>query len=117
MKKFFTIVVILGLMIFMFRSPIRNITGDLIDFVQVKVFDKINIADNSYDEDSTIQNEDELDESVSNYSGTSSYDNYQTIKLGESEQNVIAKMGEPNKKEGSEYGFEWYVYNQDLNKF
>ena len=101
----------------MFRSPIRNITGGLIDFVQVKVFDKINIADNSYDEDSTIQNEDELDESVSNYSGTSSYDNYQTIKLGESEQNVIAKMGEPNKKEGSEYGFEWYVYNQDLNKF
>ncbi len=117
MKKFFTIIIILGIITFVFRTPIRNIVGDLADYTQIKIFDKADISDDFENGDTTIQNEDELGESVSNYNGPSSYDNYQSIKLGESVDNVISKMGEPNKKEGSEYNFEWYVYNQDSSKF
>lgn len=39
------------------------------------------------------------------------------IAIGDSLQRVTAVMGAPARKDLSEYGFEWYVYNQDYTAF
>jgi len=39
------------------------------------------------------------------------------IALGDSEQSVVEKLGEPARVDTSEYGFEWYVYNRDYADF
>lgn len=39
------------------------------------------------------------------------------IALGDAESSVIAKLGQPDRKDWSKYGFEWYVYNSDLTKY
>ncbi|MBQ3423362.1 MAG: peptidase [Romboutsia sp.] len=43
--------------------------------------------------------------------------NFQYIKIGDSEESVISKIGEPSRKDSSEYSFTWYVYNQYKGKF
>ena len=118
MKKFFNVFTIL-IIVFIFRSPLKDISNNLISYVQGNVNNIINKIDNEdeYINNSAIGDENNVEESVSDYNGSVSFDNYSTIKLGESVKNVISKMGEPNKKEGSEYGFKWYVYNQDIDKF
>ena len=118
MKKFFNVFTIL-IIVFIFRSPLKDISNNLISYVQGNVNNLLNKIDNEdeYINNSAIGDENNVEESVSDYNGSVSFDNYSTIKLGESVKNVISKMGEPNKKEGSEYGFKWYVYNQDIDKF
>jgi len=37
--------------------------------------------------------------------------------LGQTEAQVLSSFGQPNDKELSEYGFLWYVYNSDYNRF
>lgn len=37
--------------------------------------------------------------------------------LGDSEASVRAKLGEPARKDPSEYGFDWYIYNQDYSTY
>jgi uncharacterized protein YkwD len=44
-------------------------------------------------------------------------DNFNNIKLGNLESEVISKIGKPTRIDTSEYGFNWYVYNQYKNKF
>ncbi|WP_199623155.1 CAP-associated domain-containing protein [Paenibacillus alkalitolerans] len=39
------------------------------------------------------------------------------ISLGDSEAKLIKAMGAPARKDASEYGFTWYVYNQDYRNF
>lgn len=39
------------------------------------------------------------------------------ISLGDSERSVIEKHGQPDRKDTSEYGFEWYVYNRDYANY
>ncbi|MDO7206372.1 CAP-associated domain-containing protein [Paraclostridium bifermentans] len=39
------------------------------------------------------------------------------IKIGDTEESVISKIGNPNRKDISEYGFDWYVYNNVKNNF
>ena len=39
------------------------------------------------------------------------------VSIGDSEADVIAALGEPARKDLSEYGFEWYVYNQDYRRY
>lgn len=39
------------------------------------------------------------------------------ISIGDSEATVIAKLGQPARKDLSEYGFYWYIYNEDYNKY
>ncbi|MEF3304005.1 CAP-associated domain-containing protein [Paenibacillus sp. GYB003] len=39
------------------------------------------------------------------------------VSLGDSEQSVRSKLGEPARKDASEYGFEWYIYNQDYSQY
>jgi uncharacterized protein YkwD len=39
------------------------------------------------------------------------------ISIGDSEQRVLQVMGEPARKDVSEYGFAWYVYNKDYREF
>lgn len=41
----------------------------------------------------------------------------QGIRLGQSEQELISNLGEPDRKDISEYGFEWYIYNRDYSKY
>lgn len=38
--------------------------------------------------------------------------NFQYIKIGDSKDYVISKIGEPSRIDASEYSFKWYVYNQ-----
>lgn len=39
------------------------------------------------------------------------------IKLGDSEETLIKNIGQPNRKDFSEYGFNWYVYNNIKGNF
>ncbi|HEY0828821.1 MAG TPA: CAP-associated domain-containing protein, partial [Bacilli bacterium] len=42
---------------------------------------------------------------------------FQNIAMGDSESKVIEQLGAPGRKDLSEYGFTWYVYNQDYAKY
>ncbi len=42
---------------------------------------------------------------------------YYNIKIGDSESSVINKIGSPDRKDLSEYGFTWYVYNRFKQNF
>ncbi|WP_438444914.1 CAP-associated domain-containing protein [Gorillibacterium sp. sgz5001074] len=35
------------------------------------------------------------------------------VSLGDSEESVVAKLGQPARKDASKYGFEWFVYNRE----
>lgn len=39
------------------------------------------------------------------------------IKLGDGVARVTAKLGSPDRKDTSEYGLQWFVYNADYTKF
>jgi uncharacterized protein YkwD len=39
------------------------------------------------------------------------------IALGDSENDLLKKLGQPARKDTSEYGFLWYVYNQDYASY
>lgn len=39
------------------------------------------------------------------------------IAVGDAESKLLAAFGEPARKEASEYGFTWYVYNADYERF
>ena len=39
------------------------------------------------------------------------------ITIGENVENVLSVMGEPNRVDISEYGFDWYVYNENYDDF
>ncbi len=39
------------------------------------------------------------------------------ITIGDSERNVVAQLGEPVRRDLSEYGFEWFIYNQDYKQY
>lgn len=43
--------------------------------------------------------------------------NYEDIKIGDSLESVINKVGKPGRIDESEYSFKWYVYNQYGDKF
>ena len=42
---------------------------------------------------------------------------YYNIELGDSTDEVIQSVGRPARIDKCEYGFEWYVYNQNLKEF
>lgn len=48
----------------------------------------------------------------SNVPTTTNIKNFKNIKLGDSLDNVVLKIGEPGRIDSSEYDFNWYVYNQ-----
>lgn len=39
------------------------------------------------------------------------------ISIDDSTDSVINKLGEPQRKDKSEYGFDWWIYNSDYNKY
>jgi uncharacterized protein YkwD len=39
------------------------------------------------------------------------------IRIGDSEKAVITRLGQPARKDLSEYGFDWYIYNQDYASY
>lgn len=39
------------------------------------------------------------------------------ISLGDSESTVIANLGQPDRKDPSEYAFTWYIYNSDYSQY
>ncbi|MCC5910252.1 MAG: peptidase [Clostridiaceae bacterium] len=40
-----------------------------------------------------------------------------SIAIGDTEEKVIEVLGEPNRKDMSKYGFQWYIYNEDYVKY
>lgn len=48
---------------------------------------------------------------------TENIKSYEDIKIGDDKENVISKIGLPDRKDLSEYGFTWYVYNRFKNNF
>ena len=125
MKKFFTILIVLGA-IFLFRTEIKDAGDKLSNYIQINILNK--------DENNQGDEENNLDNMENNYSdsgiedknngnnndinsGNINYENYKNIRLGQSVNDIKSKLGEPNKIEKSEYGFDWYVYNSDYSKF
>lgn len=41
----------------------------------------------------------------------------QGVFVGMEKQQLIKQLGEPARKDSSEYGFEWYIYNQDYKQY
>ncbi|WP_268626203.1 CAP domain-containing protein [Paenibacillus alvei] len=41
----------------------------------------------------------------------------QGISLGMSEKQLFERLGQPARKDVSEYGFEWYIYNKDYKQY
>ncbi|NOU96699.1 copper amine oxidase [Paenibacillus sp. LMG 31456] len=39
------------------------------------------------------------------------------IHIGDAAEDVITKLGEPSRKDLSEYGFQWFIYNQDYSSY
>lgn len=39
------------------------------------------------------------------------------IAIGDTAGQVTAKLGQPARQDASEYGFTWYVYNQDYSNY
>ncbi|HZG57059.1 CAP-associated domain-containing protein [Paenibacillus sp.] len=39
------------------------------------------------------------------------------VAIGDAESTAVAKLGQPARKDPSEYGFTWYVYNDDYSEF
>jgi uncharacterized protein YkwD len=39
------------------------------------------------------------------------------IRLGMSEQQVLAELGQPSRKEPSALGYQWWIYNRDLTRY
>ncbi len=39
------------------------------------------------------------------------------IAIGDSEQKVLDTLGQPARKDASEYAFKWYIYNQDYSQY
>lgn len=126
MKKFFTILIVL-VAIFLFRSEIKDAGDKLSNYIQINILNKY--ENNQGDEGNNLDNmennysdsdiEDENNGNNSNVSNGSyiNYENYKNIRLGQSVKDIKSKLGEPNKIEKSEYGFDWYVYNSDYSKF
>ncbi|CEJ73335.1 Ca-chelating serine protease [[Clostridium] sordellii] len=48
---------------------------------------------------------------------TENIKSYEYIKIGDDKESVISKIGLPDRKDLSEYGFTWYVYNRFKNNF
>ncbi|CEO32885.1 CAP domain-containing protein [Paraclostridium sordellii] len=48
---------------------------------------------------------------------TENIKSYEDIKIGDDKESVISKIGPPDRKDLSEYGFTWYVYNRFKNNF
>ena len=108
MKKFFLIaVLVLGIGIYHFNPIEENYQKKGI----------INQTNGHNIINSTSHSTSNLDNTSDNNDLIKNVNNYETIKIGESLDSVISKMGNPSKIEGSEYHFDWYVYNDDYNKF
>ncbi|WP_186785929.1 CAP domain-containing protein [Paenibacillus agilis] len=41
----------------------------------------------------------------------------QGISIGMTEAQLVKKLGQPARKDMSEYGFKWYIYNKDYKKY
>lgn len=39
------------------------------------------------------------------------------IAIGDSADTVVRKLGQPARKDAGEYGFQWYIYNQDYKDY
>ncbi|REK77669.1 WG repeat-containing protein [Paenibacillus paeoniae] len=39
------------------------------------------------------------------------------LVIGDTEQTLLAELGQPARKDASEYGFQWYIYNQDYANY
>ncbi|AKL94461.1 copper amine oxidase domain-containing protein [Clostridium aceticum] len=39
------------------------------------------------------------------------------IRIGDSVETVLEKLGQPARQDASQYGFQWYIYNQDYSKY
>ncbi|MDK8183525.1 CAP domain-containing protein [Paenibacillus sp. UMB4589-SE434] len=42
---------------------------------------------------------------------------FQGVSIGLNEDQLIKLVGEPSRKDSSEYGFEWYIYNKDYERY
>lgn len=111
MKKFFLIaVLVLGIGFYYFNTIEENYEqkGIINQTNGNNINNSTSQSDSSSNLDNVLDNE---DNSIKNINS------YKTIKIGESLDSLISKMGKPSKIECSEYPFDWYVYNDNYSKF
>lgn len=51
------------------------------------------------------------------YLNSSSTFAFRGISMGDSLADVTKRLGEPNRKDASKYGFQWYIYKNDYSKY
>ncbi|WP_058485677.1 CAP-associated domain-containing protein [Defluviitalea phaphyphila] len=66
-------------------------------------------------------NEPEIKKEITNNNDTSKVSEAEfsiyNISIGDSEEKVIQELGNPNRLDASEYGFTWYIYNEDYTNY
>lgn len=97
MKKISTLIFIILLIIFYNNGIFTEIKSKFID-------NNLDISIKDDDSDEPINEKEKID-------------NFQYIKIGDSKDYVVSKIGEPSRIDASEYSFNWYVYNQYKGKF
>jgi uncharacterized protein YkwD len=89
--------------------------GENIDVIKEELLkDKYTIKSNQNKLDEGIK---QVEPVVQSSTLNTKIDNFYKIKLGDIESKVISAIGNPSRIDLSEYGFNWYVYNQYKNKF
>lgn len=54
---------------------------------------------------------------ISTESSSSSAFTLKGVKIGDTLEATLAKLGQPARQDASQYGFTWYVYNQDYSSY
>ncbi|MBY2477124.1 peptidase [Clostridioides difficile] len=121
MKKLIALVLVV--LIVLFYSPeLLEEVYDLKDKISQseiwnEFLDKININGNSDKEKKEKNQNLQLNNAENENLGESDIKNFEKITLGENLNQVFSNIGKPGRIDTSEYGFDWYVYNQYGKEF
>lgn len=121
MKKLIALVLVI--LIVLFYSPeLLKEGNDLKEkFFQSEIWneflDKININDNSKKDKKEKNQNVQSNNTEGDNLGESDIKNFEKISLGDNLSYVLSSIGKPGRIDTSEYGFDWYVYNQYGKEF
>lgn len=121
MKKLIALVLVI--LIVLFYSPeLLKEGNDLKEkFFQSEIWneflDKININDNSKKDKKEKNQNVQSNNTEGDNLGESDIKNFEKISLEDNLSYVLSSIGKPGRIDTSEYGFDWYVYNQYGKEF
>lgn len=116
MKKLIALVLVILIVLFYSPELLREVDDLKEEFFQSEIWseflDKINLGDNSKKKEDEKNQNSQPDDNGENNLNETNIKNFEKLNLGENLTQVLANIGKPGRIDTSEYGFDWYVYNQ-----